>query len=900
MTKLISALHGRRRRIIFAACALCAAALLAGALFPGGASADDIPMSALIEGVEELTEAAEAYIETALVAHQIRPDANKLVLTYIRQKVYNSDAWNLLCGTNVGNTYTGFAAYVSDTYKTNIFNTAASADLQRVAIDETGEITDALHMFAVLDVMNSGYENAGGWAGDVVQLVAAIKTQRGGVEELTAAARALLGAESGSPFGAADLIADLDACNIFSNLSSSTDFNDGTVGLAEGISGYFAGLTPARRVYDFASERLGGVAHTRDDYREEIYTRYYADEYMSITNVIKVVEVSEGLRDSYAGYGIPMPAETLIVPCTETHIRAANYAFADYLYDSLTAPAPVETDIAISYSAETAAFDETRFEVRAVAAGEDADVSDDDFAFDRMTPIESGGAIGDYAGGALYARGKTGVEGGYYMSPSEVLEIPLPPRPSAPGEEALIEPEELTLTHSGVSFTPAEGLEYSLDGSLWDNSGSFNALSPATDYTLRARVAATESDFRSEDVEVCAFTTPRAPYYPIDLPPAETSPPEKSSSAADDATRVGYRVTGSSAALSLDADKTAAVIEGSSGSAVFDISSAKGVTSAALPASAARAIADAGLGITLKTEGGEVALDSAAARAVAERGGDGSVSISIKVTEDGDSSVKLSLEARAANIPVADFAGGSARVSVPFSLPDGVAPTRVVPYRDGGGGSLSLARGGYNAGTGCAELRLGHFSDYVIRLNDERYEVSGGWYDESLDFAAQRGLLDRFTVSGVVNADSLVTREDFIAVYMKAAAIEPPEVFTAEQFEDVDPFSPNAAYIRAARELGIVNGVGDDKFAPALPAARAHFFQVMYNALQVGLTDAPDTDTGRDAMSFEDAYALPGWVLDAVNELVRRGMISGDGGSLDAGEAFTVGTMCKAVKALVG
>ena len=124
--------------------------------------------------------------------------------------------------------------------------------------------------------------------------------------------------------------------------------------------------------------------------------------------------------------------------------------------------------------------------------------------------------------------------------------------------------------------------------------------------------------------------------------------------------------------------------------------------------------------------------------------------------------------------------------------------------------------------------------------------------------------------------------------FMKANGIEPLQSFTAEQFDDVS--GVNAGYIRTARELGIINGTGGNMFEPGRAAKRVEFYQIMKNMLDAGLSAAPDADTGKTSADFPDSADISGWAREATDELVRRGIILGDGG-LDAQGGFNVGTL---------
>jgi hypothetical protein len=179
------------------------------------------------------------------------------------------------------------------------------------------------------------------------------------------------------------------------------------------------------------------------------------------------------------------------------------------------------------------------------------------------------------------------------------------------------------------------------------------------------------------------------------------------------------------------------------------------------------------------------------------------------------------------------------------------------------------------------------------------YTVSNGWFNDSLDLAVRRGLLDRFIIDGKINAAQPVAREDFIAVYLQSLGIVPlaANELTVEPFEDVS--GSNAAYINTAKQLGIVVGVNDahTQFNSTGISKRIEFFQIIKNMIDKELVKTPNVDTGLTVADFSDGAQIAAWAIPATNELIKRGLIIGDvkggGGALGIGGEFTVGTLAE-------
>ncbi|GHU36677.1 hypothetical protein FACS1894105_07440 [Clostridia bacterium] len=251
-----------------------------------------------------------------------------------------------------------------------------------------------------------------------------------------------------------------------------------------------------------------------------------------------------------------------------------------------------------------------------------------------------------------------------------------------------------------------------------------------------------------------------------------------------------------------------------------------------------------------------------------------------------DNALVVDLTVTVGTKTVSNFNGGIVTVTIPYTLPAGVRSTQIVVYYLNDSGNLELVTGIYNPETRMVELTLRHFSRYVIKINDVKYAVGKGWYNaESIDFAVQRGLIA--VANGIVEPTGETSRADFVVAAMKALGIQPFTTFKVKQFSDVSHLSAEQqAYLWTARELAVINGVGGDIFDPDSPALREHFFQIVSNIYRVNLAALPEATVSKTAADFADGADVPKWALPAVNKLISRGIIRGDGSKLQIGEAF--------------
>jgi hypothetical protein len=249
--------------------------------------------------------------------------------------------------------------------------------------------------------------------------------------------------------------------------------------------------------------------------------------------------------------------------------------------------------------------------------------------------------------------------------------------------------------------------------------------------------------------------------------------------------------------------------------------------------------------------------------------------------------------------PLTDFGGGVAYVQVPYEIPAGtqtisigdIKYANVVVHYLKADGTIESVTCMWNSFSDSVMFPLRHFSRYAVSVSDLKFEITGGWHNETLNWAAYNGLLDKYLIDGKIDASAKITRGDFIAAYMKANNIAPIEKLTVEPFADVS--GANAAYINTAKELGIISGIDAEhkNFNPDGAATREQEYAIIYNFLQAGLGTLSKTDTGKTIADFADGNNISEWYVTAANALIKSGFVVGDGKNLNGKDTFTVGTL---------
>lgn len=224
---------------------------------------------------------------------------------------------------------------------------------------------------------------------------------------------------------------------------------------------------------------------------------------------------------------------------------------------------------------------------------------------------------------------------------------------------------------------------------------------------------------------------------------------------------------------------------------------------------------------------GTVTFSSAAVDSIS---GSASGDVSLSMAQVKTSTLSSELQQTVGDRPVYDFTitsngqtissfgGGSATVTIPYTLRLNEDPGAVVVYYIDDSGKIKTVQGHFNEATKTVTFVTSHFSEYMIGYKKVAFkDVSNTtWYYEPITFIAARDITAG-TSEGVFSPDLKLTRGQFIVFLMRAYGIE-PSAGNADNFADAGS-SYYTDYLAAAKKLGIAAGVGDNMFMPEKDAA---------------------------------------------------------------------------------
>jgi len=239
----------------------------------------------------------EKYIKEYKTAKKSRVALDHLVLGYVRSEKYNSMAFDYACGSIPKD----LVSFIANKDKEKGTKAQQCRKYGEIVLPSKEKMKFA-HMFVTMNGIENkksftgGFSILTGWGGDTIQLANDIKNSNGDLNNLILEASKFVGKKG--KFVESSLISDLDAPIIYKKKTSSNNFHDI-------IKSYYTGTEWKNRYKNFVKITFPGA--TKENLREVLYKKLIGDSW------IKMFIGRRGL----SGH--------------KTHVRAAAYAFADYL-----------------------------------------------------------------------------------------------------------------------------------------------------------------------------------------------------------------------------------------------------------------------------------------------------------------------------------------------------------------------------------------------------------------------------------------------------------------------------------------------------------------------------------------------------------------------------------------
>jgi hypothetical protein len=191
-------------------------------------------------------------------------------------------------------------------------------------------------------------------------------------------------------------------------------------------------------------------------------------------------------------------------------------------------------------------------------------------------------------------------------------------------------------------------------------------------------------------------------------------------------------------------------------------------------------------------------------------------------------------------------------------------------YPSGGGGGVIVVKEDEpktdedaTAGNGSAGSWINNpFSD--VRSSD--------WFYADVEYVVENGLFNG-TSANTFSPNSSMTRGMIVTVLGRLYDADVSD-YADSEFSDVEAGQYYSAYVEWAKESGIVNGVGDNLFAPNANISRQDFAVLLMRYADFAQKQFPTT---RQFSVFADDAEIADYAKNAIQTLYNGGIINGVG-----------------------
>ena len=265
----------------------------------------------------------------------------------------------------------------------------------------------------------------------------------------------------------------------------------------------------------------------------------------------------------------------------------------------------------------------------------------------------------------------------------------------------------------------------------------------------------------------------------------------------------------------------------------------------------------------------------------------GSVSITVKPVKSLSAAAKEFIGTRPAydvtisgvkdgnTVTIASLGMGSVILSIPYTPGKNEAIGWLYGVHEDAEGKAERVPGSaYDADSGSLILSSDHLSVYGVGYTApaEKYtDIASHWAKESIDYAVGRGLFSG-TSDAEFSPDLTIDRGMLVTVLGRLAGAD-VIVYETGSFSDVAEGRYYQPYVEWAYKIGIVNGIGNGRFAPERAVSREEIALLLHNYARATGYTLPviyETAVFADHSSIGDPY------IDAVRALQQAGIMTGD------------------------
>jgi hypothetical protein len=162
--------------------------------------------------------------------------------------------------------------------------------------------------------------------------------------------------------------------------------------------------------------------------------------------------------------------------------------------------------------------------------------------------------------------------------------------------------------------------------------------------------------------------------------------------------------------------------------------------------------------------------------------------------------------------------------------------------------------------------------------NLKSFEDNSGWFEDAVKFVTARELF-RGTADNSFSPNLSMTRAMLVTVLHRLSNSELP-VAPSRNATEFDDVSENDYYfdsVNWAYSLGIISGMGNQRFAPSDSITREQLAVMLYNYAKahnlLGQVDG-------SSQQFDDSDLISSWAKEAIDYAVKTGLMKGKGNNI--------------------
>lgn len=240
--------------------------------------------------------------------------------------------------------------------------------------------------------------------------------------------------------------------------------------------------------------------------------------------------------------------------------------------------------------------------------------------------------------------------------------------------------------------------------------------------------------------------------------------------------------------------------------------------------------------------------------------------------------ITLSNTTQGGGASVSSFGGGTVTISIPYTpAPDEFTDYLHGVYVDEEGNVTRIDSSYYDEESGCLILTTNHLSIYGVGYtapSAQFTDITNHWALKFIDYVVGMELLSG-TTETTFSPDTPITREIMVMALGKLTGVD-IESYSTVTFSDVSTDSIYAPYNEWAYQLGIVKGVGNNRFEPHRSITREEIAIIFDRyARAMGL----ELPTIQQAAPYIDQALIGDIYKDAVKVMQQAGIMTGGPGN---------------------